>query len=102
MIRALLQCRNSAPVILILLLYGSQGIAAQEIISGGGDDEAGGFAGGWVIEIGGDDSADGETAYVPAESGQPEMPRRPSQIELIIGGKGKEGMAKQGTLPVID
>jgi len=89
-----------------MLMLGSHNGAAQEERITGDMNNNRGFQGGWVIEVGEDEQMQGDINVQPAETTQSQVAEPVRQggagIEMIIGGQGNGGVAKKGTLPVVD
>lgn len=96
-----------ASVLLITLAGWGQSSLAQERISGGMNKKPG-FEGGWVLEVGEEEPTQGEinveldgAVPVQQQTAAPAQTAGPG-VEMIVGGQGSDGVAKKGTLPVVD
>jgi hypothetical protein len=61
--------------------------------------------GGWVMDFGDkEEQAQGADSATPVQTVEPAAPVRQvgPGVEMIIGGQGSGGVAKRGTLPVVD
>ena len=94
---------RSAPWVLLLLFPFATALAADEMVVDENDATA--ESGGLVLEF---DTGDGTTGenQPPEDSDYSlityEGKDNDAGIEMIIGGQGKEGVAKRGVLPVPD
>jgi len=92
----------------MLLLLSSMPVngRAQEIV--GKETRNGSASGGAVIEIGGGgekNDAGGKTTGAADQNSLPvNITRNPGEtgIEMIVGGEGKDGVAKRSNLPVVE